>query len=165
LTVGTGYRDVVWNGTNWIVVGTSATNNYLYATTPSGTWTPGATGSGATVTKIFWDGTRHTLIDGTTWRFSTSLTIGTATQLEAGPVVSTSTKKEILYSGIIYYSLEKTPQYIVGFTTQSSNFPLQINPIINPADYTTSDNAAGGLWVGAQGIITGDTTGRIWTSF
>ena len=53
LTIGTSYRSVVWNGTNWIVGATQSTNNYLYASTPSGTWPAGQTGQNSTINKLF----------------------------------------------------------------------------------------------------------------
>ena len=163
LTVGPTYRGLVWNGTYWIVGANSSTNNYLYATTPSGTWTVGATGQGGTIYKIFWDGTRHIVSEGTEWFFSTSLTLGTTTRYSCGNNQSANAKKEALYSGKLYWQAPDAPQYIVGFTVESSGYPLAINPIINPTG--TFGNETGALWIGAEGMILGSTACRIFTSF
>jgi hypothetical protein len=81
LTVGTIYGMVSWNGTNFVVGASHSTNNYLYASTPSGTWTAGADGSATTTYYIIWDGTRHIVINSTgVPRFSTSTTLGTTTE-------------------------------------------------------------------------------------
>ena len=164
LTVGQSYRCVVWNGTNWVVGATTTTNNHLTATTPDGTWTARATTQGGTITKIFWDGTRHILVEGTSWFFSTSLTVGTTTDYSIGNGYNSTIKREVLYSGIIYFSSNSSPYYIIGFTPQSSANPLGINPIINPT-VSYGGDVSNGLWIGAQGIIVGDGQGRIWTSF
>jgi hypothetical protein len=84
-TVGTSYNSVVYNGTNWVVGASNSTNNHLYASDPSSTWTAGTTGVSSTCYIIGWDGTRHITRETTNnnhpLRYSTSTTLGTTTEL------------------------------------------------------------------------------------
>ena len=80
LTVGANYTGVIWNGTNWLVSATLSTNNFLYASTPSGTWTVGATTSGANNYELLQIGTLTAMYNtGTsTWQISSSATFATS---------------------------------------------------------------------------------------
>jgi len=81
LTVGTTYGMVAWNGTNFVIGADVSTNNYLYASTPSGTWTVGNTGVSSGIYGLYWDGTRHIALYATgAAGYSTSTTLGTTTQ-------------------------------------------------------------------------------------
>ena len=172
LTVGSNYWDVVWNGTNWIVGADHSTNNHLYASTPSGTWTVGATGSGSGVFKVAWDGTRHITVENNTnfiSRYSTSTTLGTTT------AYSSAHRGTVQYPG--GYAL-----YNGKFYTQSGGYLGIISP--SSSQYTTVEppylvsgyvNSLGtptstpqSIWVGSLGIIISGTTGgagSIYTSF
>jgi len=167
LTVGAIYYSVVWNGTNWIVGATHSTNNYLYASTPSGTWTAGATGTNAANVYVFWDGTRHIAFDGNGGvSYSTSTTLGTVTNLASfayWPTIGT----------VAYYN---SKLLIVGITVQeystapdANNRPIKTNSYISP---TTLITTAGDLvsniasvWLGAAGTILCQTGGQLYTSF
>jgi hypothetical protein len=167
LTVGALYYSVVWNGTNWIVGATHSTNNYLYASTPSGTWTAGATGTNAANVYVFWDGTRHIAFDGNGGvSYSTSTTLGTVTNLASfawWPTIGT----------VAYYN---SKVIILGVTAQeystapdANNRPIKTNSYISP---TTLITTAGDLvsniasvWLGATGTILCQTGGQLYTSF
>jgi hypothetical protein len=166
IAVGTDYRSPVWNGTNWIVAA-DTNNNYLYATTPSGTWTAGATGSGNTLYKIIWDGTRHTTYETTAFnpRYSTSLTLGTTTEIS-------NAHRGQQRAGSIYFYNNKihinTGFYYATYTPDSSATVTQSAPILTPVQIISSspyiNNNQGVIWAGAVGIIFAGVTG-IYTSF
>jgi hypothetical protein len=169
LTVGAYYYDVVWNGTNWIVGAEFNTNNYLYASTPSGTWTAGATGSGGSVVSIKWDGTRHIVHESSSYitRYSTSTTLGTTTQYtnthrgeyaEPGPY--------FYYNNRMYVS---NSRYIGSFIPASSasvtNYPAQLLPVTTgPAGNAFLNGGQYCIFVNASGIIFASVFG-IFTSF
>jgi len=167
LTVGTDYYTVAYNGTNWIIGATSSTNNHLYASTPSGTWTAGTTGVTTTVSLILWDGTRNIVVQGTTVAFSTSVTLGTTTVYNA--LTSTNqddnTKKYFkLYSNVLYrFSLA-----MQTYVPISTAYPSMSVPVLLPTTTIGASTLANGVqtsFVGADGIILIGTGGRISTSF
>lgn len=111
ITVGDTYSAVSWNGTNFIVAASVSTNNYLYATTPSGTWTAGADGSNSALRQIVWDGSRNwvTTAGGAT-RYSTSATLGTTTVIQnvstlTGTGEQDGKNKNYYYNGRFYISI------------------------------------------------------------
>jgi hypothetical protein len=172
LTVGPRYNSVVWNGTNWVVGADISTNNYLYASTPSGTWTAGNDGTAYSITTILWDGTRHIAVstDTAQARYSTSTTLGT-TSLYTSPVgLSGGTignQYRMHYNGYIY---EASGIFLFtwGGTSSASADINQLS--INPAQYVdastnTFNVLSRGIYVTSQGIFIGDTNGRIYTSF
>jgi len=171
LTVGTTYYTVIWNGTNWIVGTNQQTNNFLYASTPSGTWTTGLVVSGL-LSSITWDGTRHTIFsDNGNVYVTTSTTLSSPTSLsEIGSFDSnTNNNKVVLYDGKIY---AKTGTYLFSFTPASnayvSNYRIEgISPAARAQSGTPylSDNT-GGIFYGAAGwIVATNGAGRIYTSF
>lgn len=167
LTIGTTYNCVVWNGTNWVVGANNSTNNYLYASTPSGTWTAGASTSSATISSIVWDGTRHITIEGTTYRYSTSLTLGSTTAYTLFSFPSTyNFATSRLYSGKIYTIYAAWMQ---SWTPTSTAIPTLSMPIMSPTTFVNSTGALDSntpcIWVGASGYIVSDSFGRIFTSF
>lgn len=169
LTVGSNYQCVVWNGTNWIVGADSSTNNYLYASTPSGTWTAAATGTLNDVKRIFWDGTRHTLIVGTsnTAYYSTSTTMASVQGvIYAFPrAANTRQGSWYFYDSKIYVQNSRFWQTVTP--ASSLNVTLSAPQILpNYLDSTTPflSNFNGAIWAGAAGIIAGGESG-IWTSF
>lgn len=168
LTVGTSYNDVIWNGTNWIVGAANSTNNYLYATAPSGTWTAGSDGSGATIQQILWDGTRH-LVGATlnqVFRYSTSTTLGTTTAYTFSPTFP-GRRYCYYYNGKVYVGW----YWIQAFTPTTAILPTMETMMFNPLTYVNSAAAYGydlptfSLWIGASGYILADQYGRIYTSF
>jgi hypothetical protein len=168
-TVGTAYHTVVYNGTNWIIGGTVSTNNFLYASAPSGTWTAGATTSATVISAILWDGTRHIIVQGTTVGYNTSVTLsGTTTSYfsVSSPSATFTTKNFFkLYSNLLYRFTVAMQTYVPVSTAHPS---LSV-PLLLP---TTTINSSNGLasgvsggFVGAAGIIISDNRGRIYTSF
>jgi hypothetical protein len=174
LTVGTLYRDVVWNGTNWIVVANSSTNNYLYATTPSGTWTAAAAfGGSEAVYWIVWDGTRHifTAANGAV-RYATGTTLASSTEytgvLMPYTTVNWNHNYAKLYSNTVYMYYH----YISSFVSNSTPYPTLSAPLITPLSVMQYDGTAYKLgtsspviWVGAQGYIIAGQNAGIYTSF
>ena len=167
ITVAARYNDVVWNGTNWIVAAQIQTNNYLYASTPSGTWTAGHTGTSGDIYKIIWDGTRHITneTNGGQFRYSTSTTLGTTTAYSTTHRATLENPGGIvLYNGKIYST---TTMYLGLFTPATSTSVLTETPSILPQQMGsagTLDGSSGGLWVGSLGLIYANSSG-IYTTF
>ena len=169
LTVGSTYYSVAWNGTNWVIGADLSTNNYLYASTPSGTWTAGSTGSATGVVLILWDGTRHITAEGNgltagAFRYSTSTTLGTTTALNSGSSATVGSDNQFqqltkYYSNKVY---SLASGRIGAFTTASAAYPIMAQPIDTPI---VAYGSVGALWVGAAGYVVADTSGRIYTSF
>jgi hypothetical protein len=164
LTVGPSYYTVIWNGTNWVVGATSSTNNYLYATTPSGTWTAGAVG-GSNIYKIIWDGTRH-IYYGNAWYYSTSTSTltGSLSYIGAGsmgttPLLAIAYYNNTIYFGEIYY----TTFIPVSSQTLAVN-PAQISPTTAISSGTGLSGGISSISVGAAGIIAVGNR-KIYTSF
>ena len=167
MTVGDNYNSVLWNGTNWIVGSSVSTNNHLYASTPAGTWTAGATGSGQTVNLLAWDGTRHTTAEGTSFRYSTSNTLGTTTQISYPRPFNTQTQRRVkYYDNKLHYE----SGYYIYVTPATSLYWEHSTPIIDGiaspgSSAGTIQGNTGCLWVGAAGIIVASNVGKISTSF
>jgi hypothetical protein len=168
LTVGARYYDVAWNGTNWIVVADSSTNNYLYASTPSGTWTAGATGSGDREFFIAWDGTRNLTVGGTTPepRYSTSTTLGTTTAYtnpHQGEAIRSGTY--FYYNNLLYISNTRYFGSLVPATSSTTTIhPGQLLPMMTRSTTPFLQSHTGAIFVGAIGIIYASNFG-IFTSF
>jgi hypothetical protein len=168
LTVGSSYFGIIWNGTNFVIAASNSTNNYLYASTPSGTWTPGADGSGASNEQLFWDGTRHIFVTSSgNASYSNSVTIGTVTGIDGASTISTI-GRNLYYDGRIY---------ILGIALINWSTTLVNNTV---TDYkvegflptntfgangsTISIFASTGL-ITENGYIVAGSSGRLWTSF
>jgi hypothetical protein len=171
LTVGANYNCVIWNGTNWIIGTNSSTNNYIYASTPSGTWTAAATGARA-IYEMIWDGTRQITNEDTNLYYSTSTTLGTTTAYSGVGTAegATGTKRIAYYNNVLTYG-QQTMQQI---TPSSTSVPNKVTPVFNsPAANpgTTSANSAtllngtNAVFAGAAGYMVADGNGRLWTSF
>ena len=176
LTVGPTYTSIAWNGTNWIVGSNYSTNNYLYASTPSGTWTVGATSaSGLDIAFVYSDGTRTYIVEkfgsGQQTYYSTSATFASWTINQGVPKTLNPTIGNYkAYSGYIY----SAEGYITSFQTSvTTAYPLVRTPVISPTaypimeitlqiPYITAPTTV--LWVGAAGTII-STFGSIYTSF
>lgn len=166
--IGSQYYGVIWNGTNWIIGANIGTLNFLYASTPSGTWTAANTNSGGDNYQIFYDGTRTLFIDNFgECRFSTNAIPSSATVLYGTAIRSGDTIFSFYYngkiynSGIIFYSFSTTPS--------SNNAIVGISSTLHPATGNQSSGAisgrAGAGWAGAAGFIATDNIGSIFTSF
>ena len=161
--VGTTYLTVVYNGTNWIVGATQSTNNYLYASTPSGTWTEAQTGTSNNITQLFWDGTRNIVTSSSngTINWSTSTTLGTTTQTDATVFGDSYYYNSEIYTG-------GTIVQVFSTVINANNTAIKNKIFLSP---TTQQDTSGTLtvnyntiWAGAAGIIiTGN--GHIYTSF
>jgi len=167
-TLGTGntYNCVVWNGTNWVVGRNAGTNNYLYATTPSGTWTEDLTAGGNSVDAIYWDGTRLIFVNNTSFWYKAGTTLASAIQMTGAPGGSFSTGSAKYYSSSMYsYGI-----YIQSFVTASTVTPVLTAPIIPPTTRVISTSpylsqGTGAILVTSQGTILGSSNGRLYTSF
>jgi hypothetical protein len=169
VTTGTIYYDVAYNGTNWIVGTNFSTNNHLYASSPSGTWTAGHTGSSGAVYRIIWDGTRHITYETSSYgpRYSTSTTLGTTTSYAANHNgLYQYTDHYILYNSKVYLA---NGYYLASFTPASTSVTTRDVAQQMPGRLTGSSpffegRGPGALWVGAQGYIWASDWG-IYTSF
>jgi hypothetical protein len=167
-TLGTSntYRCVVWNGTNWVVGRDAGTNNYLYATTPSGTWTEDLAAGGNGIDAIYWDGTRLIFNNNNSFWYKAGTTLASAIQMTSAPSGSFSPSSAKYYSGSMYiYGI-----YIQSFVTASTIRPVLTAPIIPPTTRFTNtspnlSSGAGAILVTSQGTIIGDSVGRLYTSF
>jgi hypothetical protein len=169
-TIGTGYNAIAWNGTNYVIAADISTNNYLYASTASGTWTAGADGTGSNLINVYWDGTRNILIDasGGVW-YSTSTTVGTTTSI-SGLIMRTASRSNYYYNGNLY-SNGITISIYSSTPTASNYYTKSIMPFLSPIAKNTSAGGITGsgnatLFVGSAGyIITSGDNGEIFTSF
>lgn len=169
ITVGSGYRCVVWNGTNFVIGASISTNNFLYASTAAGTWTAGFTGNSAAMEWLIWDGTRHTFQDSTIG-VSTSTTLASITFFENYGLTGVNIRNVALYDSKIW----GTFMYFANFEPVSTAFPNNPKNFgLSPATYPYAEvssqvgltAAYGCLFVGAIGYMIADQAGRIYTSF
>lgn len=170
LTVGRNYNTANWNGTNWVIGTNSSTNNYIYASNPASSWTAGATGSVLTVQWIYWDGSQYTTVENGILRFSTSLTLGTTTEINGIFSNSGGAAYYKFYNNKIY-TISSGSGMVQSFTPSSTAYGATADtPTLTPIGQISSaspyvSSYAGGIWVGAAGIILTSYTGRIYTSF
>jgi hypothetical protein len=172
-SVGTTYYMVAYNGTNFIVATSLNANNFIYASTPSATWTAGLDSViGQAMVFIVYDGTRTIYASQSQWAYSTSATLATQNAYSNAPYEpsdgSNSQERSILYDGRIYIS----DTYLQSFSTTpvNTNYSNDIStPIIAPSSRLTTGsslaNDATAIFVNATGIIIGGIQGRIYTSF
>lgn len=167
-TIGTTYYSIVWNGTNWIVGAQLSTNNYLYATTPSGTWTAAVTSAAAGIPgRLLYDGTRTYWTETTNIYYTSASTLTTPTTLtypKINAVGGTNINLKFYNSKFYFINLA----YYSSFTTNSATPTtdvFQITPLAYTVANGTPSSVTPGLWVGAAGIIFFDGYGRIYTSF
>lgn len=168
ITVGAQYNMASYNGTNWIVVASFSTNNYLYASTPSGTWTAGTDGSGTELRYIFWDGTRNIVVESSGGaNYSTSTTLGTTTAFSGESLRSTSGQYNFYLNQNIYSvgaAIAATGTAPVTGQTPNQSF-ISISPSTRLNASGALSDIAASIWVGTAGYIVGDDGGRIYTSF
>jgi hypothetical protein len=172
LTVGPTYYSITYNGTNWVIGASHSTNNHLYASTPSGTWTVGATGSAGNCIVLAWDGTKFTTLEGASGdiRYSTSTSLGTTNQIQAMSMAvatnDTNSKFFTYYNGRIYFGRSGfTGDFATTYSqTGSTYFALeQAKKDPMPGDITTTGNP-NAYYVGSAGRIM-HAKNIIWTSF
>lgn len=172
ITSGTEYYGVVWNGTNWIVITDYSTNNYIYASTPSGTWTAGNAGSSTfTYAKIFYDGTRTYMLrnNGSPW-FSTSSTFGAGTQLQGITIQADVAGNQLTWYYDSKFFALGTALVTVSSVPNASNYGngmynLGYSPSTTMNNAGATSNNATAFWAGTTGYLVVGASGRIWTSF
>ena len=175
LTVGTTYSSVIYNGTNWIIGASLSTNNYLYATAPSGTWTaavaPGALGE--QILALFYDGTRTLGITFTYAFYDNGTTLSTAASINnfipAVQSVPEEMRQNFYYNGRIY-QLTNAYYQSYGTTPAATNYFSNVSTMaFQPAIAGTSGGSLSAsscaIFASAAGIIMGSEMGQIWTSF
>lgn len=170
LTVGPDYYSVVWTGSNWLVGGDLTTNNYVYATTPSGTWTPAVSIAGQSIARIWHDGTRVVFQHGNgTAAFSTNGN-GTGATSYSNMTLQGNTGgsfRTFLYGttmhggGAILQTYSTVP--INNFPSNFKNLGFAPTTSINQAGDVQNDFRA--MFVGAAGILATNNNGIIHTSY
>jgi len=167
LSVGSSYNTVVYNGTNWIVGANYSSANFLYASTPSGTWTEATTAQAGTIQGLVWDGTRHIWCEANNdLNFSTSPILASATNYRGLPNGSYNLRTLKLYSNVIYLQARGWIQSFIPSSSADGSFTT--TPIITPiVKISTSalDSNQGCLSVFPNGYILGSSNGQIYTSF
>jgi photosystem II stability/assembly factor-like uncharacterized protein len=174
ITTGASYNTVVWDGTHWIVGGTVSTNNYIYATTPGGTWTAAVEAGGSTVRHIFWDGTRHIWLTND-WYYNTGSHLSSGISFRGNMMLSswTSDRKLYYYNGYIYTHNITFSRFNTTLSTAAGGYSgptdfenLSLSPTPFAGEGATLQSVASGIWVGADNkYMVGDNYGFIWTSF
>ena len=170
LTVGDYYYCVAYNGTNWLVGATSSTNNYLYASSPSGSWTVGAI-STLQIRQIIWDGTRHTIITSGNPRTTTSVTLTSPTLISSAgaPFVSTypTLNQSSYYNGYFYYFDYYGAAPVLNGYSKFSTSLVNTSYFADYGNFETapfSKTLPTAYFVGAVGQIV-SVVGAIYTSF
>jgi hypothetical protein len=165
VSVGGQYFSVVYNGTNWIVGTSGSSNNYLYASAPSGTWTAATAGSVVDMRKIFWDGTRHIFYTNA-WKYSTSTTLSGQVEYKGlGSLGSSIVSQSAYYNNVVYFGELYYNSFIPASTSDISTNTLQISPTTTSS--SSSPYISGGISVffaGAVGLIIAGNN-KIYTSF
>lgn len=161
------YYAVTYNGTNWIVGAQASTSNYLYASTPSGTWTAadiGGDGAGNDIFVILWDGTRHIINAQGTLCYSVNTTASSPTRYRGvgQPITNAQQNLMLLYSGTVYCAGQFT--YDWNPTPVGTNYPTSISQFSTTPSATSSLQTATAYFVGAVGKILATNSG-IYTSF
>jgi hypothetical protein len=172
ITVGPNYQDVCWNGTNWFIGSSVSTNNYLYASTPSGTWTAGARGSN-TIYFSESDGTRTFILTNNEFQFTSSSTFASWSTVNSVGSPSSSKIYVGYYNNKIYWMSTSS---LVEFSTEQvqaastawypSSYKITLNPTAQGTYASTSFAAdMGNILVTSSGILLSSDSGKILTSF
>jgi hypothetical protein len=155
ITVGSTYGTVIWNGTNWVIGSDTNTNNHLYASTPSGTWTAATTVGANDLYRLFWDGTR-TIFYCSGWRYSTGTSsLATQTQYIGTGSMGTNVRwQSWYYNNTVYFGEQYYTSFVPASSEQVSIQPLQLAPTLATSSSTPYiSGGLSGIWVGAAGII------------
>ena len=167
LSVGSSYNTVVYNGTNWIVGANYSSANFLYASTPSGTWTEATTAQAGVINGLIWDGTRTIWCEaGSDLIFSTSTILASATTYRGISDGSYNLRNLKLYSNVIYLQARGWIQSFIPSSSADGSFIT--TPIITPTvkiNTTALASNQGCMSVFANGYIIGSANGQIYTSF
>ena len=166
LSVGATYNSVVWNGTNWVIGANSVTNNSLYASAPSGTWTASNGTTGGDIYKVIWDGTRH-IYYSNAWYFNTSTShlAAPSTAYSSMGVASASSDAAVsyynnkIYFGSIYYR-----NFTPSSSAAISASPLAFSPTTNTDSSNGLNSGMSHIFAGAAGLIVVGNL-KIYTSF
>lgn len=173
LTIGNTYYSVIYNGTNFIVGANNSTNNFLYASTPSGTWTAAAlSGIAEDILGLWYDGTRTIGASVSYWWYSTSATLASATFFDNVTPSGTSSSVALayLYNGLIY---QKQASYLMSLNpapgTYASITSAKSVPTLDPTAYVQASGLNGSntgtIFVGSIGQIVAANGGQLYTSF
>jgi hypothetical protein len=171
ITVGANYRDLIWNGTNWIIVAGTSTNNYLYATTPSGTWTAALEFRGYPLTGIVWDGTRTIYANDTDEAlfYTTSTTLASAAFMYTIPFNNGYPNSKFIYSNALYYGKFFYSKFTPITSAYQNTNTLTYFPFVYEASTGAVGNANGptstAILANATGIIVASSRGHLYTSF
>ena len=165
LTIGGTYFSVAYNGTNWLIAADVSTNNYLYASTPSGTWTAAVAGSAVAMRKIFWDGTRSVFYTNA-WKYSTSTTLsGQVEYVGLGSLSTDVQYQTAYYNNVVYFGELYWSSFIPASTSDISANALQISPTaVTSSSSPFISGGIGAFFAGAVGLIVAGGR-RIYTSF
>jgi hypothetical protein len=169
--IGSTYNFVTHNGTNWLTGSSASTNNGLYASDPSATWTAFTTAAGGILRFGVFDGTRTIIQDGTSIYYSTSSTYATFTLLENVPTYPSSNSirrnsyydQKIHYINTLYYQNWSTVPINTRFSSAVSGVQYNAGTRLNNSNDLSSDAIC--IFVGSIGTIIGGNNLQIWTSF
>jgi len=175
-TIGTTYWTVTYNGTNWFVGGTaSGSNNAIYASDPSSTWTSISVDVGNTVVWSEYDGTRTLLGDASqSFFYSTSTTFASWTAylgVQNGTATGGSNHRNNFYYNGRIYQLNGTYVFDFSTTPNSNRFPTSQSAItFSPytmmgSSVSTLNNNLNCIWAGAAGQMVSGSFQSIFTSF
>ena len=183
-TIGTTYVCVVYNGTNWLVGATNSTNNYLYASNPSGTWTAALSSQGAlNLYGLYYDGTKtYSFYDSEQQFFVTSDTIltnestysvlpsaaGSGNQFgsnaQKNQIAITTSTIHIMGR---YYQTASTSYVGSSITVPQTTTALSVAPSTNVSTVTPFISVPSnyGILATSLGAIVWTSNGRIWTTY
>lgn len=169
--IGTIYNFVTHNGTNWLTGSSTSTNNALYASDPSATWTAFVTAAANTIRFGVFDGTRTIIQEGTDFYYSTSSTYATFTRFDNVPTPPTSNtirrnsyyNQKIYYINTLYYQNWSTVPSNTRFSSALSGIEYAAGTRLNNANNLNNDAIC--IFVGSIGTIIGGSNHQIWTSF
>jgi len=167
------YVTVIWNGTNWIIGTASSSNtNYLWASTPSGTWTPaGMAPNTDGILALFYDGTKTIInMNNDNWYFTNSGTIlSDVVAYSGGPTfISTKENKNSkLYAGSIYLHSTYKQSFVAGTNIRPSQSSVEIGALTFMSNGSASflSNRMSTFGVFPAGQIVCSNGGAIVTSF
>jgi hypothetical protein len=174
LTVGPNYKDLIWNGTNWIIVSSNSTNNHLYATTPSGTWTAATATGGTNLVGIMWDGTRNIYCNDTDGNlyYSASTTITSSTPFNAPRFNNSYQNAKYLYNGMVYggqkfYTrfIPATASYVVSYNNGPFPFVYEEQQNNSTSGIGNTGGQLTAILANATGVIIATNRGHLYTSF
>lgn len=181
-TIGTTYYAVIYNGTNWVVGGNVSTNNMLYVSVPTGTWTATVGNQVDNIAALWTDGSKTYInydssssiiyntsatMDGASEASFTSVSsaVGGPAGGSASPtkyLAVTSTTVSVL--GCYYVALSTALNGTIPSTISPLSFaPTTASATTSPFFGTPPTNR--GIIATTLGLIVWSNSGRIWTSY